>query len=303
MLRGADGRPLAGQEVVIAQRSHRFGFGCAAFDVLPLANGELDDGPAEAAGRLLANWLAVFNTATLPFYWGRFEPRRGQPDTQRLMNAAAWLVERGCRVKGHPLCWHTLTADWLLDLSDDEIIAAQLDRIRREVTGFAGLIDAWDMINEAVIMPVFDRYDNGITRMCRRLGQVETVRVTFDAARSANPNATLLLNDFDMSEAFEGLIERCLDAGRAARAGQGRLVASADDDADGRRRNRPVQRVPRRIRRVGRRSIYPHPTRSARRLPPRSHPRQLRAGPSSVIRTGRAVWHCPIVGAAPKIGA
>ncbi|HEX5147632.1 MAG TPA: endo-1,4-beta-xylanase, partial [Candidatus Limnocylindrales bacterium] len=212
-VRGADGLPLAGHEVVIAQRSHRFGFGCAAFDVLPVANGELDDAAAEAAERLLARWLAVFNTATLPFYWGRFEPRRGQPDTRRLMNAAAWLVERGCRVKGHPLCWHTITADWLLELADDDILAAQLDRIRREVTGFAGLIDAWDVINEVVIMPVFDRYENGITRMCRRLGQVETVRVTFEAARSANPNATLLLNDFDMSEAFERLIERCLDGG------------------------------------------------------------------------------------------
>lgn len=206
-------RPLAGREVVVAQVSHRFGFGCAGFDVLPVANRELDPAATEAAERLLADWLSVFNVATLPFYWGRFEPVRGRPDSRRLQNAAAWLVERGCRVKGHPLCWHTLAPDWLLDLPDEQIVEAQVARIRREVTGFAGLIDSWDVINEAVIMPSFDRYDNGITRICRRLGQVETIRLAFDAARAANPSATLLLNDFDLSPDYERLIERCLDAG------------------------------------------------------------------------------------------
>ncbi len=37
--------------------------------------------------------------------------------------------------------------------------------------------------------------------------------MTFDAARAANPRATLLLNDFDLSAAFECLIEGVLEAG------------------------------------------------------------------------------------------
>lgn len=212
-VRGPDGRPIADADVEVAQRSHAVRFGCAAFEVLPLANGELEGEAATAAEAHLDAWLELFNTATLPFYWGRFEPVRGRPDTERLRRAAEWLVARGCQVKGHPLCWHTITADWLLDLPDEEIVAAQLGRIHREVTGFAGLIDTWDVINEAVIMPAFDKYDNGISRMCRRLGQVGTVRATFEAARESNPAATLLLNDFDMSPAFERLIEACLDAG------------------------------------------------------------------------------------------
>ena len=116
-------------------------------------------------------------------------------------------------MKGHPLCWHTVSAEWLLQMSDEEIIETQLSRIRREVTDFAGVIDMWDVINEVVIMPIFDKYDNGITRMAKRLGRVGIIRVTFDAARSANPKATLLLNDFDVSAAYEWLIEGCLEAG------------------------------------------------------------------------------------------
>ena len=88
-------------------------------------------------------------------------------------------------------------------------------RITREVTDAAGLIDTWDAINEAVIMPVFDRQENGITRLCRALGRVETVRLAFDTARQANPGATLLLNDFDMSADFEHLVEDCLEGGIA----------------------------------------------------------------------------------------
>lgn len=204
-----DGRPLAGHEVTVAQREHRFRFGCTGFEFVDLANGA-GTGRDEA---LAGEWLELFNMATLPFYWGRFEPERGRPDTRRLLATARWLVDRGCTVKGHPLAWHTVTADWLRDLPTEEIARVQRDRITREVTDFTGVVDTWDVINEVVIMPIFDRDDNGITRLCRDLGRIPLVRLVFDAARAANPHATLLLNDFDMSAAYECLIEGVLAAG------------------------------------------------------------------------------------------
>lgn len=208
---GPDG-PLTGREVTVRQGSHAFRFGSTGFEQIELANGELDDAAIERAERAAADWLELYNFATLPFYWGRFEPVRGRPDTQRLRTAARWFVERGCQVKGHPLCWHSVGADWLLELTDDDIVEAQLGRIRRDVADFAGLIDTWDVINEVVIMPIFAKYDNGVSRMARKLGRVGIVRATFDAARETNPGATLLLNDFDMSADYERLIEDCLEA-------------------------------------------------------------------------------------------
>src|SRR4051812_26700145 len=170
-VRRPDGTPLAGQPVVVAQRKHEFLFGGNGSRAIPLANGQVDGAARERAEDQHAKLLELFNVITLPFYWGRFEPQRGKPDTRRLLNAARWFVERGRGVKGHPLCWHTVSADWLLDLSDEQIVEAQLARIRREVTDFAGVIDAWDVINEVVIMPTFDKYDNGVTRMAKRLGR------------------------------------------------------------------------------------------------------------------------------------
>jgi endo-1,4-beta-xylanase len=209
----SDGSPLAGQEITLAQRDHGFLFGCNGFDIVPLANAELTGAARERAERLSDAWLALFNFATLPFYWGPFEPERGHPDTARLMAAGRWFADRGVRVKGHPLVWHTTTAPWLLQLSNEEIVDAQRARIQREVGGFAGVVDTWDVVNEAVRAPIYDHGDNGITRITHQFGRIAVIRMAFETARQSNPHATLLLNDYDMSAAFECLIEGCLECG------------------------------------------------------------------------------------------
>lgn len=206
---GADERPLADTDVTIAQTRHAFTFGNIGFDLIPLANGEGRPGNDQLA----ADWLDLFNTATLPFYWAEFEPERGRPSTEPLRRTAGWFASRGVALKGHPLAWHTLAPDWLLPLTTDEVEAAQRVRIRREVTEFAGLIDTWDAINEVVIMPVFEKEENGLTRLARARGRIPTIRLAFEEARAANPGATLLLNDFDLSSAYECLIEGVLEAG------------------------------------------------------------------------------------------
>jgi endo-1,4-beta-xylanase len=158
-------------------------------------------------------WLDLFNTATLPFYWRGFEPAEGSPDTQRLLTTARWFADRGVTVKGHPLTWHTLAPEWLADRSVNEIEKLQRERIRRDVSNFAGVIDTWDAINEVVIMPVFTAEENGISRLARSIGRIPMVRLAFSEAREANPSATLILNDFDLSSAYECLIEGVLEAG------------------------------------------------------------------------------------------
>jgi GH35 family endo-1,4-beta-xylanase len=219
----AVGRPLADRDVVVAQRRHAFGFGNTGFDVLPLVDGGAHAGREnlEAFGggsiaqleNLAELWLDLYSTATLPFYWGWFEPVRGEPDTDRLLATARWFRKHGVALKGHPLVWHTVQPSWLLDLPVREVEQVQRERIRRDVAEFAGLIDTWDAINEVVIMPVFANGDNGVTRLCRDIGRIATVRLAFEEARATNPHATLLLNDFDMSTAYECLIEGVLEAG------------------------------------------------------------------------------------------
>ena len=201
-----NGNPVSDKDLVLNQKSHEFLFGCGAFDFLDFPgmkpNGDRRD-----------KWLALMNYGTLPFYWGRYEPEEGHPNYEMLKDASDRLVANNVTLKGHPLCWHTVCADWLLKYSDEVIMDKQLARINRDVTAFKGTIDIWDVINEVVIMPIFDKYDNAVTRICNKYGRVTLVKEVFAAARAANPDGTFLINDFNTSPQYEKLLEELLDAG------------------------------------------------------------------------------------------
>jgi GH35 family endo-1,4-beta-xylanase len=201
-----NGNPVSDKDLVLNQKSHEFLFGCGAFDFLDFPGRPADDDRRD-------KWLALMNYGTLPFYWGRYEPEEGHPNYEMLKDASDRLVSNNVTLKGHPLCWHTVCADWLLKYSDEVIMDKQLARINRDVTAFKGTIDIWDVINEVVIMPIFDKYDNAITRICNKYGRVTLVKEVFAAARAANPNGTFLINDFNTSPQYEKLIEELLDAG------------------------------------------------------------------------------------------
>lgn len=206
-----DGTPVVRREVSVDQVSHQFLFGCGAFDAVELMKTQDEKKQAFLRERM-EKWLALFNYGTLPFYWGRYEPEEGKPAFRETMAAAKWLRQSGVQVKGHPLCWHTACAPWLLKYSNEEILCRQLERIHRDVTAYRDTIGLWDVINEVVIMPEFDRYDNAITRICREKGRVGLVKEVFAAAKECDPNAVLLINDFNTSEAYAHLIQDLLEA-------------------------------------------------------------------------------------------
>src|SRR5690554_4487847 len=128
-LEDASGNAVAGKEVTFKQTNSKFLFGCGLFDAIEVANQSVTAERLIFLEHKLDKFLDVFNSATLPFYWARFEPEEGKPQTQQLKAAAKWLKERNVAVKGHPLCWHTGTAPWLLDMNNEQILKTQLDRI------------------------------------------------------------------------------------------------------------------------------------------------------------------------------
>ena len=75
-----NGTPLPNQEVLVEQKRHQFLFGTNWGDSsIALANGELSGNELELAELRNQRFLGLFNQVTLPFYWARFEPQRGQP--------------------------------------------------------------------------------------------------------------------------------------------------------------------------------------------------------------------------------
>jgi len=140
-IKDSSGAPLAGKDVKVRQLDTSVKFGCAGFETIQTVNGLLDGDKKQYAEKRVEKMLDIFNFITLPFYWGRFEPERGKPMTVETLNAAKWLRSHGKLVKGHPLCWHTVCADWLMEFSDEDILRIQIERIQRDVGDFNGYID------------------------------------------------------------------------------------------------------------------------------------------------------------------
>ena len=209
----AQGHPMAGQKVRARLVNHEFKFGCNIFFLPAMFDERVPAERRERVRRMWESWQALFNFGTLPFYQGQYEPQEGVTREASILRTAKFLDEHGVALKGHPLCWHTVSAKWLLDKSDEEVLQNQLGRIRREITAFKDHIHMWDVINEVVIMPIFTAEENAISRLCAKMGRVPLVKAVFDMAREMDPDATLLLNDFNTSEKYKKLIADCLETG------------------------------------------------------------------------------------------
>ncbi|MCR4791579.1 MAG: endo-1,4-beta-xylanase [Lachnospiraceae bacterium] len=216
-----NGQAAADQDVRVKLVNHKFLFGSGANDFIPpeeMTEEERASCPIPAERFDVINgishkWLDLFNFGTMHFYWGTYEHVEGQTNFENHMRTAKYFQKHGVKLKGHPLCWHTVCADWLMNYDNATILSKQLDRINRDVSAFKGVIDVWDVINEVVIMQVYDRYDNAVTRICKDLGRIKLCKEVFDAAKAANPDATLLINDFNLSESYRILIDGLLNAG------------------------------------------------------------------------------------------
>jgi len=204
-LTGVDGKPLANAAVTIRQTRHQFLFGCNGFGIKPADTSELQQA-------YHARFAEILNFATMPFYWGAYENAEGKPGVERVRAMAQWCAERGIATKGHPLCWQQVAPKWLEGKPLEDVYKLQLARVTRDVAAFPGLIDTWDVVNEAVAMPNYKGETTPIPAMATKVGVAELLKQCFANARAANPKATLLLNDYDTSPKFEKLIADCLAA-------------------------------------------------------------------------------------------
>lgn len=203
---GSD-KPVPGATITVEQTRHAFLFGSNIFKW-----GNIPDPRAQTAYR--ERFAELLNYATLPFYWANYEPQQGEPAHSRTEAAARWCKEHGIATKGHPLAWNYADPRWLPD-DPEEVRLLQMARIDDCVSRFRGLIDSWDVVNEATH---FDREEFVKQRapkysaMWQKVGRIEFTRECFVHARRAGPHATLLINDYRTDPAYERVIEQLVDA-------------------------------------------------------------------------------------------
>jgi len=200
----AAGRPLPGAPVHIEQTRHAFLFGCNAFPLLRRS---------PAYNDLYARrFTDLLNYATLGFYWGSYEPAPGETREAALREQAEWCAAHGVAVKGHPLVWHETYPAWA-PTEVAETKARLRDRVTEIVSGFAGLIDRWDVVNEATVSAEEKHLGTGVGQWAKVEGALALVREALGWAHAANPAAFLLYNDFNLGAGFEQLAEQLVAAG------------------------------------------------------------------------------------------
>jgi endo-1,4-beta-xylanase len=199
---GISENELKNIQIEAEQINHDFLFGCIIFDLVnhgkTLADEEL----------FKERFKQLFNFAVFPFYWAGYEPQQGQANEAKMKEVAEWCIENGITTKGHPLAWtHTAgTPGWLKEYSAEESKMLLQQRIEKIVSGFKNHIEIWDVLNEVIHTVNWDvaMQENITGQDNRYVGRdfmsddTGFIDSCFRWAHSANPDADLILNEFEI---------------------------------------------------------------------------------------------------------
>lgn len=144
-VRDKAGSPVAGAQVEARLLQHAFLFGAnlCGFSQFPTMQKN------EAYRQ---RFEALFNYATLPFYWHLYEPVKGQLKFDESDLVVGWCLERGIQMKGHPLLWADQAG--IPPWSKGQPAETDQKRFMTELmTRFKGKIKFWDVVNEPVNRP------------------------------------------------------------------------------------------------------------------------------------------------------
>lgn len=203
-----DGKALKkGTRVTVEQTRHSFLFGCNIFML-----GKCKTAAENAAyGKEFSDLL---NYATVPFYWWDYEREAGHPNYESTERVADWCSAHHLTMKGHPLAWNYRDPSWLAsDLA--EAMRLQMQRITDIVGRFRGQINFFDVVNEATNFAREKTLQQApkLTAGIEQMGLPNYLRTAFHQAREANPQATLVINDYiTMDEYVEKVISQLVDA-------------------------------------------------------------------------------------------
>ncbi|MCP3955990.1 MAG: hypothetical protein GY697_27815 [Desulfobacterales bacterium] len=185
----ATGKPVPGIELRAVQQNHTFLFGC---NIHRFNRFRTDEENVLYKKR----FVELFNYATTGFYWASYEHIKGRPTYRHTDEIVHWCQSNDIRVKGHALLWdhpHGIPK-WAGTTPPPEHI--QKKRVMDIVRRYSEAIDFWEVVNESGNLP-----DLELDRPYRW-------------ARTINPNAALIVNDFgvfiDNHFNFKSLLQQAI---------------------------------------------------------------------------------------------
>ncbi|MDR1381129.1 MAG: endo-1,4-beta-xylanase [Tannerella sp.] len=128
------------------------------------------------------------------------QPKEGEFSFDEADRFVEFGRKYGLFVTGHTLVWHSQAPDWFFtdgggnDVSRDVLTERMKSHISTVVGRYRGVIRGWDVVNEAVL-------DDGSLRNSKFLQIIgpDYIRLAFEFAREADPDAELYYNDYSMA--------------------------------------------------------------------------------------------------------
>lgn len=166
--------------------------------------------------------LKHFNslTAENAMKMGPIHPEENRYNWAPADGIVSFAQEHGLRMRGHTLCWHNQTPDWLFVDKDGNTVSKEvlLQRLKAHitevVTRYKGKIYAWDVVNE-----VIDDDDSKFFRESKwySICGDEFIAKAFEYAHEADPDALLFYNDYNTESAGKReriykLVKQLMDA-------------------------------------------------------------------------------------------
>mmetsp|Transcript_472 Transcript_472/g.759 ORF Transcript_472/g.759 Transcript_472/m.759 type:complete len:400 (+) Transcript_472:126-1325(+) len=135
-------------------------------------------------------WTPLCHQEPGPFPDETPSDRLGRYDFHYADQVVDWTLSKGMKVKGHVLCWHVTTPDFVSEFEAPELRKQLRQHIVTVMGHYRGRIGVWDVVNES-LAPDGSLADN---IFLRTLGP-SYIEECFRWAHEADPSAILLYND------------------------------------------------------------------------------------------------------------